>query len=435
LGIPLLLGDETDPHVVAVGAAPSEKGSTPVVLNQSRLAQDLQPTILGTQCNGWTSRMTSSTMAEVSKKIAPPQDWIPTEVHDWEGKERDCLVLNYTMACALSCDFCCYGCHPQRAEKMPIELALSLVEQAGKMNNFSCVGFTGGEVMLFIDDIMRIGDECKRQNLPITIATACHWATSRQAADSIIRDLAARGLLRLNLSCDPSHAKFVPKDFVINAALVASDLAIPTYIVGTFFGKDDQLEAFVPELVDVPFVNLVTKRVAGVGRATKRGITQETYGLQLTLDDLSCYRRIYHDLVIFWDGKAFPCCSTFNRATKGIEIGNAFTDSLRDLWTRAEGSLLFRVMKRQGFGRLYEIVKEIDPDLYQSLPSAESAVGPCSLCNRIFKNPEMTNQIKRVFETYEKNQVAAFIQTLAENVGKETAENILADFTEILGAG
>jgi MoaA/NifB/PqqE/SkfB family radical SAM enzyme len=373
-------------------------------------------------------------MTQPTNTVAAPQDWVPTEVHDWEGKERDCLVLNYTMACALSCDFCCYGCHPKRAEKMPLDLALSLVEQAGKMGNFSCVGLTGGEVMLFIDDIMRIGDECKTQKLPITIATACHWATSHETAYSIIRDLAARGLLRLNLSCDPSHAKFVPKDFVVNAALVASDLGIPTYIIGTFYGKDDQLETFVPQLVDVPFVKLVTKRVAAVGRATKRDITQETYGLKLSLDDLGCYRSVYHDLVVFWDGEAFPCCSTFNRATKGIAIGNAFTDSLRELWTRAEGSLLFRVMKRQGFGRLYEIVKEIDPDLYQSLPSAETAVGPCSLCHKIFKNSDTTERLKRVFETYEKKQVAEFIETLAEKVGKETADEVLADFAEILGA-
>jgi MoaA/NifB/PqqE/SkfB family radical SAM enzyme len=301
------------------------------------------------------------------------------------------------------------------------------------MGNFSCVGFTGGEVMLFVDDVLRVGDECKRQSLPITIATACHWADTPESARSILRELALRGLLRLNISHDPSHAKFVPKGYVINAALAASELAIPTYIVGTFYGKDARMEIYAPELIDLPYVKLVTKHVAAVGRATKRQITQGTYGLKLTLDDLACYRRVYHDLVVFWDGKAYPCCSTFNRATKGITIGNALTDSLRELWERAEGSLLFRVMKRQGFARLYEIVKEIDPNLYHMLPAVDAAVGPCSLCNKIFKNQEIGNRVKEVFERYEQQKVTEFFDTLAEKVGEQAAEAIVADVEKLVG--
>jgi hypothetical protein len=142
---------------------------------------------------------------------------------------------------------------------------------------------------------------------------------------------------------------------------------------------------------------------------------------------------VYHDLVVFWDGKAYPCCSTFNRATKGITIGNALTDSLRELWERAEGSLLFRVMKRQGFARLYEIVKEIDPNLYHMLPAVDAAVGPCSLCNKIFKNQEIGNRVKEVFERYEQQKVTEFFDTLAEKVGEQAAEAIVADVEKLVG--
>src|SRR5260370_32667013 len=102
---------------------------------------------------------------------SPSKDWVPTEVHNWEGKETNVLVLNYTMACALACDFCCYGCHSGRTEKMPVELALNLVEQAAQLKIFSSVGFTGGEVMLFFDELLLIGERLAELRLPFTIAT------------------------------------------------------------------------------------------------------------------------------------------------------------------------------------------------------------------------------------------------------------------------
>jgi MoaA/NifB/PqqE/SkfB family radical SAM enzyme len=66
-------------------------------------------------------------------------------IHEiYNTPERDVLVLNYTLACPLSCDFCCYGCHPKRKEKMDLEAAKDLVSQAAQMDNFSSVGLTGG---------------------------------------------------------------------------------------------------------------------------------------------------------------------------------------------------------------------------------------------------------------------------------------------------
>jgi hypothetical protein len=65
---------------------------------------------------------------------------------------------------------------------------------------------------------------------------------------------------------------------------------------------------------------------------------------------------------------------------------------------------MFRMMKRQGFARIYEIIKEYDPVLYQQLPSAESAVGPCSLCNKIFRDPEISSKVRKVFERFEQKR-------------------------------
>jgi hypothetical protein len=353
-----------------------------------------------------------------------------TEIHSWEGKEKDVLVLNYTMACPLSCDFCCYGCHPGRKEKMPIELALSLVEQAADISTFSSVGFTGGEPMLFFDEILTIGKRLNHLRLPFTIVSACHWASSEDEAFKHLETLAAVGLCRFNCSYDPSHACFVPASFVTNAATAASRLGIPTYVVGTFYSAKEKLETYLPELRDVPGITLHNKYAAKVGRAAKRNITQQSYELNLNLDDLCCYRAIHHDIVIFFDGMAYPCCSTFNRATPGIAVGNAFKDSLREIWQRVEGSLMLRTMKRHGFARLYEIIREYDSELYQRLPAVESAVGPCSLCNGIFKEARISTRVHDVFRRYEEETISGVLDLVSERCGPQAVTNLLTQFLD-----
>jgi MoaA/NifB/PqqE/SkfB family radical SAM enzyme len=349
----------------------------------------------------------------------PLTDWTPTEMHDWEGKERNVLVLNYTMACALACDFCCYGCHPKREEKMPLGLALRLVDEAAELKQFSSVGFTGGEATLFLDELLTIGDRLAALKLPFTIATAAQWGTSPSEAQRTVDSLADRGLCRFNISHDPSHERFVPREHILNAVRAASTRGIPTYVVGTFFSTAERMQTYLPELIGLPKVELHSKYVAKVGRAAKRPITQATYDLNLELENLCCYRRVYHDIVIWFDGTAYPCCSTFNRATPGIILGNANEHSLRELWQRAEGSLLFRVMKRQGFAELYKIVQLLDAELYAQLPLADQSVGPCSLCNKIFANPALAEGVYKVFARYESEKIDHILNTLADMLGTD----------------
>ena len=359
---------------------------------------------------------------------ALPTASVPTQVHDYEGKETNVLVLNYTMACPLTCDFCCYGCHPGRAEKMPLDLALSLVAQAAEMKVFSSVGFTGGEPMLFFEELLTIGTTLLEFKLPFSIATAGHWATTPERSRRIVNELADRGLRSFHISHDPSHEKFVPSNYVVNAARAASERRIATCIVGTFYSSSESLAARLPELIDLPRVTLIDKFVAQVGRATKKEIPQHSHAVNSELNSFRCYRSTYHDITVFYDGMAYPCCSTFNRATPGIILGNAFKDSLRKLWERAEGSLMFRVMKGEGFPRMYEIIREFDPELYLQLPSADS-VGPCHLCSSLFQKPETTERVSAVFSKYEQakisNAVDMLVQTLGEDKVKAFIESTL----------
>jgi MoaA/NifB/PqqE/SkfB family radical SAM enzyme len=343
---------------------------------------------------------------------------------EWAGKETNVLVLNYTLICPLACDFCCYSCHPKRTEKMDFALARRLIAEAAGLGVFSSIGFTGGEPLLFEDELSDLSDDLARYGLRFTIATAAHWAKDRQHGRELLRRLAANGLSRLNISYDPSHQRFVPRDAVINAATSAVELGIETHVVGTFYSPDDSVEKSLPELAGV--VNIQSKLVAKVGRASCKSISRSAYGLATeSLDCLACYRHIYHDMVIFFDGNVYPCCSTFNRATPGLVLGNVLQEPLAAIWTRLDGSEMFRVMKRKGFGEVYRLVAKYDPTLVDQLPKPEEVLGPCSLCNGIFKDPSVATRINDVFAHAEMELVNQIVDRLTHLIGEEEVNSML----------
>lgn len=164
-----------------------------------------------------------------------------------DGQHTNMLGLNVTMQCPLRCDFCCYSCHPKRTERMPLELALDLVEQASELGVFSGAGFTGGEPFLWFDELLVTGELLREKGLPFNIVSAGHWASEPADAQEMIDALVDRGLYKLSLSTDPSHARFVPPKSIVNAALAASARGIVVDVIGAFLDPTASLEAFVPE--------------------------------------------------------------------------------------------------------------------------------------------------------------------------------------------
>jgi hypothetical protein len=308
---------------------------------------------------------------------------------------------------------------------MEFHLAERLIEEAADLGVFSSIGFTGGEPLLFEAEIIALSELLRSKGLSFTIATAAHWADDRCHASELLTQLAANGLTRINISYDPSHSKFVSRNSVLNAAGCSVDLGIETHVVGTFYSPDLSLESALPELVGI--ANLQSKLVAKVGRASRKPIDRHRYRLEVeALDQLACYRHIYHDVVVFWDGNVYPCCSTFNRDTPGLVIGNVREESLRTIWARLNGSEMFRVMKRKGFGEFYRIVTRIDPELIELLPTPSAVLGPCSLCNQIFKDESIARRISRIFATAEVELVREVVGRLSELLDERELDSMIS---------
>ena len=337
------------------------------------------------------------------------------------------LILNYTMKCPLACDYCCYSCGPRRAETMDLDLALSLVDQAARLGVFSECGFTGGEPLLFSDDILQITERMASYGLPFSMISACDWATDAASTAKMIDPLLRNGMSVFTVSHDPSHEKWVSRDNVRRAAERVLDSDARLVICGSFYDESSRLQTMFPELVGHPRIDMVNRLVLPeTGRLRHRKLDPGQYPGTDTSSSDACYKRIYHDVTVFWDGQVYPCCSVYNRETPGISYGNVFDSSLAEVWDRIEGSLFLRMIKRDGFRELHRFVAERDPELAETLESRDGTIGPCHLCHLIMGDDRTSRRIHRLFEELEKERVASILATVTRTHGDDVTAAVIS---------
>lgn len=382
-------------------------------------------------------------VTDTRRTDAKPRAWDSTERRPTSGQDRalgraqqsqaiieadpyNVLVLNYTMKCPLACDFCCYACHPGRRETMSLATALDVVDQAASLGVFKQIGFTGGEPLLFQDEVLTICSRLQGYQIPFSMISSCHWATSERQTGEVVDALVERGLAVLSISHDPSHGAWVDPANVRRAVAAVTAHGVPAVVCASFYSTREKLEDAFPELVDNPLVELVNRVVLPVGMSKQRKLTPKSYGIEQDSATFACYKRIYHDVTVFWDGECYPCCSVYNRATKGLSLGNIHEKTLAEIWDSVEGSLMYRVMKGQGFSQLYSIIAEIDPELHSRLPDISTSLGPCQLCHRIFSDPALSGGIKTSFDAYERQKIAAILDAVAAVDASSAKEMVTA---------
>jgi hypothetical protein len=244
--------------------------------------------------------------------------------------------------------------------------------------------------------------------LGFNVISACAWATDDAAVDAMLQPLIDNGLTGITASHDPSHEHWVPRENIVRVVSRALRLGIRAGIFGTFY-DGASLEDLFPEFAGVDQVALESRPVAsGVGRLKHTELSRTALSDAGTGGD-TCYRRVYHDVTVFWDGEVYPCCSVYNRATPGISYGNVYATPLRQIWQRIEGSLFLRTVKRSGFRDLYALLQRLDPTLAQALPDPTTAVGACQLCNRLMSDTDLSKRVHEVLAREEQRRVERLV--------------------------
>jgi MoaA/NifB/PqqE/SkfB family radical SAM enzyme len=343
-----------------------------------------------------------------------------------EADPFNILVLNYTMKCPLACDYCCYTCGPKRPETMDFPLALRLVDQAADLGVFGEFGFTGGEPLVYFDEIVALTTRMAERRIPFSMISACDWAVDDAKTRAYVDPLAERGMSVLTISHDPSHERWVPREHVYRVVDRVLHHNVRVVLCGSFYDDSVDLKKMFPEYVGNPQVDYVTRVVLPtIGRSANKQIVAESYPHTDLKGPDTCYKRFYHDVTVFWDGEVYPCCSVYNRATPGISYGNVYDTPLAEVWDRISGSLFLKMIKRQGFSDLLQLLRERAPDLEGRLPDPTRTVGPCHLCNLLMKDPVISRRVHEVFEAEERARVGELLRSITSAYGEDVARGVM----------
>jgi len=147
--------------------------------------------------------------------------------------ERQChpgfqhgFALAITFQCNIECDHCVTRSSPRVKDEIPLEDILEIVDELASIPKVTRLGLTGGEPFLRFAAMKTIVPYAAERGLEVSAITNAFWAKSVETAREKL--LALPGLVRIGLSEDVFHRKFIPRIRVENAARAAKQLGIQT---------------------------------------------------------------------------------------------------------------------------------------------------------------------------------------------------------------
>ncbi len=297
------------------------------------------------------------------------------------------LNLMITDTCPLQCAHCCVESGPWRTTSMPLEDAVSYVRQAHAINPRTVLSFTGGEPFVRFPLMRDIAREAHALGMQHTTITSAVWCKTQEFAREKLAALRACGLTTISISYDSFHEPWVAPERVRNCVAAGVELGVRVVVGGAITRDARGARALLSDWLDAyPEVYVRDDPVDPTGRAAL--IPLESLLMEeRSRPNLAC--PMTADLLIEVDGSAYPCCSTGGDYAY-LKLGNARETPLAELRVRVEDALWFRVIGRQGFGVLEEIVRRYHPDA--AFPTRFTSV--CHLCRLVFGEGELGAKVR-----------------------------------------
>src|SRR5690606_9442493 len=124
---------------------------------------------------------------------------------------------------------------------------------------FSEFGFTGGEPLVYLEDIKILTGRMREANMPFSMISCCNWASDDATTAAYLQPLLDNGMSVFTLSHDPSHERWVPREYAVRAARYILDAGCRLVICGSFYDDQHDLRQIFPEFADNPEISFVTR--------------------------------------------------------------------------------------------------------------------------------------------------------------------------------
>ena len=295
----------------------------------------------------------------------------------------------YTRTCPLNCRHCIISSSPKETEKMRPETARALIEQVGDFTDTVC--FTGGEPMLYYNELLPLIQQARALGLKVTMVTGCGWVSPAKAeiARERIEGLKEAGLSALCVSWDVYHEEYSPAEKALIVIEHAQQIGLPVTVRGVI-SADGAKPAIEEKLVQI---NVTYEKVDVIRLGHASTLPEHHFKFSDQVERGGCSTVL--SPTVEPDGNVYACCgpSRSSKAGSPLVLGNVNTESLTEILARGTVDPVLEAIYRVGPYGLYHLLKD-DPRFLAALPRRKQYTGICELCLDVCDTPAVVTQLR-----------------------------------------
>lgn len=283
-----------------------------------------------------------------------------------------------TDKCNAACRMCCFSCSPEKDTLLDIGLMKDYIGQAKKIGTFRTVAFTGGEAILYYEQLKSCIACAHGLGFEATLVSNGFWGANYEKGFEMIKGLAEAGLTHLSLSVDQFHQEYVPITSVKNAIRIGERLGILSAL--TLMDLKDGLSSrsVMRELrPEIYGKDLIVYPVFPAGKAAEN-IPDDQIIRACETNSACC--PFDKGITVLFDGTIMMCCSQFSREIEMTHLGRFGDTTLEEAVERFNKNDFLYVLLVRQFKWYADLAKRLGfrLDLYYSVA--------CHLCHALFTN-------------------------------------------------
>jgi hypothetical protein len=326
------------------------------------------------------------------------------------------LSLITTHQCTAACDNCCFTCSPKVTRAIPVPRLRTLIDEAAAISSMRVVVFTGGECFLLGKDLDELIHRAARHGLAVRCVTNGYWGVTAEAARKRVRQLVEAGLMEINFSTGPMHAKYVPLDRIVHAAVASAEAGLTIAInIETFDGCDFDIspllecEALTGRIQSKRVLiqrNVWINNAEGQGQMVMRPVPEHS---RFRPEYKTACSTVMNVIAVTPTQDLIACCGLHLESIPELHLGNIAEQSLQSVLNEAPDDLVKIWMHLDGPEVILEFVKQHEPS-YQ-LPT--ESVHPCETCQKLYTDPVVKRVLRDHYHEVEDELVARYVNVIA----------------------
>lgn len=280
------------------------------------------------------------------------------------------------------------------------------IVKTAKCLGFKRLGFSGGEPFLYRELLLELAEIACENSIKFVISTNGYWGKDSKEAESLVRRLQDNGLIKLQLSYDMEHSKYVKDQAIYNILRACKSVDLPVVLSTTYYPGEKRINELL-NFSDFENIELCEGEVLNVGKA-RRNVLR----MARNIADISPIGRCIKTLqfTVNFDGEIYPCCSV-GGFTKGLSIGNIATEKLDNLTNAVLKKTFVYYLQNHDANWIVQEIAQTKRVVCKSV---------CELCNIVHANK---NLLKKYSAVAEEAMFEVFFQNAQCTASKYSNEN------------